>query len=314
MGEIVLKSKLIRGCDYRGIDISGFAVKLEADPVRLERDLLNFRRRYAENVEAQQIERLDMVTVTCHSENPRFQKEHLTLRVGTGLFSRELENQMIGIPVGDQRTLSVGGCPVTLRVETCVHQILPELSDELARRCGIPGIATKEDIITYVRGNQFEEELEGPADDVYVYLAEQVMKNSEFELDEGEASTARNMMLHQLETSPITGGRALSQLSDEECVEMFGVTRQQMEDGMLQSGDTSVKAAVLGQEICRDQGKLLQESDYEAYLARISDGSQRPVEEIRRKHPLTEYILDYYGGIYMDGLEEYSMRKLMDLA
>lgn len=314
MGEIVLKSKLIRGCDYRGIDISGFAVKLEADPVRLERDLLNFRRRYAEQVEARQVERLDMVTVTCHCENPRFQKEHLTLRVGTGLFSRELEDQMIGIPVGDQRVLSVGGCPVTLRVEKCVREILPELSDELARRCGIPGIATKEDIITYVRGNQFEEELEGPADDVYVYLAGQVMENSEFELDEGEVMTARNMMLHQLETSPITGGRPLSQLSDEECMEKFGATRQQMEDGMLQSGDTSVKAAVLGQEICRKQGKLLRESDYEDYLARMSDGSRRPVEETRRKHPLTEYILDYYGGVYMDGLEEYSMRKLMDLA
>ncbi len=314
MGEIVLKSKLIRGCDYRGIDISSFAVKLEADPVRLERDLLNFRRRYAEKVEAQQIERLDMVTVTCHSENPRFQKEHLTLRVGTGLFSRELENQMIGIPVGDQRVLSVGGSSVTLRVEKCVRQILPELSDELARRCGIPSIATKEDIVTYVRGNQFEKELEEPADDAYVYLAGQVMDNSEFELDADEVAAARNMMLHQLETSPVTGGRPLSQLSDEECVEMFGATRQQMEDGMLQSGDISVKAAVLGQEICREQGKLLQESDYEAYLARISDSSQRPVAEIRRKHPLTEYILDYYGGIYMDGLEEYSMRKLMNLA
>lgn len=69
---IGLKSRLLREADPMEADISQYKIPLTVDEAVYERDLLNFRRKFAATVEAETVAAQDMVTLTCRSELPRF--------------------------------------------------------------------------------------------------------------------------------------------------------------------------------------------------------------------------------------------------
>ena len=88
---LYLKSKLLKAADPWKVDVSQFCIPLTVNEALYEKDLLNFRRRFATTEDVGEVAAQDMVTLTCDSENKRFCKEHITIRIGMGLFSKELE-------------------------------------------------------------------------------------------------------------------------------------------------------------------------------------------------------------------------------
>ena len=164
---LYLKSKLLKAADPWKVDVSQFCIPLTVNEALYEKDLLNFRRRFATTVDVGEVAVQDMVTLTCDSENNRFCKEHITIRIGMGLFSKELETALIGWRVGQMGTVTAKGQPVCVTIEGIRRENLPEVDDALAQRCGIPGIYTAQDIHKYCKGKQFASELEGPADEAF---------------------------------------------------------------------------------------------------------------------------------------------------
>lgn len=279
MSELKLNSKLIHGCDYHEVDISEFAIPLKADPSRSERDIRNFLKALAKKEEVSEVAMQDMVTLSCSSDNPKFQKDHLTVRIGLGLYSKELETKLIGMTLGEEKTLTVGGDAVRVSVERIVREIIPELTDELAKQSGLPDIRTAEDVRTYCRFKQYDELLEDPADEAFSYLAGYVVKNSAFDLDEKELAMAQDFMLRSMNGHRLLDGKPLSEVTDEEITQAFGISKQDMIDNMNRTGAYTLKAAVLGQNL-----KVFDSEDYEAYLNKRAIALQRSVEDILQRN------------------------------
>lgn len=308
MSELKLKSKLISTCDYHSIDLGEFAIPLEANQERYERDLKNFLKTFGKKEEASDIAADDMVTLSCSSENPKFQKEHLTLRIGLGLYSKELEAKIIGMTCGEQKTLTVGADTVTVCIEKVVREIIPELSDELAAKSGIPNVQTADDARTYCRYKQYDKLLEDPADEAFAYLSRNVMENSVFDLDEDELEQSRAAALQAMNDHSMLGGKSFDEVSEEEFAAQFGFPKQEMHDIMLQTGESTLRAAVIGQTIT-----TLQDEDYEAYIAKLSIALQHPAEDVRKDHPVTDYLIETYCDICMDTFEKYALKKLKEV-
>ena len=308
MHELKLNSRVKNVCDYRSIDISQFAVPLEPDQKRYERDLMNFCRVFAEKKEGSSVEKQDMVTMSCSSDNKKFQKEHLTVRVGLGLYSKELEEKITGMTKGETKTVMVGEDQVHVCIEKIVREIIPELTDELAVRSGIPGVESAEDARTYCRYKQYDEILEEPADEAFAYLAQRVLEGSQFELEEDELAEAEAMMIRSMDGHRLLQGKSFDEVSEDEFSEAFGFSKQTMADQLKQTGESTLKTAVLG------QGMLsLREKDYEAYLEKRAAAVQRPVEEIRRENSRIEFLISTYSEFYMDTLEKYVFQKLKEV-
>lgn len=305
MAEILtFKSKLLREGDPWQVDLSQFYVSLEVDQKLYQRDLQNFLRRFAVTEDAGDVGPQDMVTLTRTSENQRFNKPHMTIRVGLGLFSRELEQQILGWKKGQSGTVTVKSQPVGVTVESIRRERLPEVDDALAARCGIPGIHTAEDIHTYCKGKQLEEALEEPADEAFAHLVREVFAASEFALDPEETAISRERMAEEMKDNSIFS------LPEDTFLEQFGCSKEDMLEQMRDSGEAVLKSALLGQAMLERAGKLVTSDDYEAYLARFLGAGDRALEQVRQEKPVLYYLLDTYGDYFMNEMEELALRRL----
>lgn len=293
--KLTLKSKLLRAGDPWSVDLSQFTPRLQADEGRYRRDLENLLRRFAVTEEAGEVGVHDTVTVTCTSENPRFNREHVSFRAGLGLFSKELENALLGWPVGKTGEVTVAGQTVTVTVEAVRRERLPEPDDALAARCGMAFIRTGADILTCCRGKQFEEDLEEAADEAYPALANGIINASAFELDDGEVAFANELTQKNLH---------IPEELDEE-------TARMIRESMANAGVFSLQCALLGLADLERCGKAPTREDYEAYLTRFIDRGETP-EAAREAHPPLEYLLNEIGGNYMDGLELLALQRLKE--
>lgn len=299
MEQLQLKSRLISKCDYQDIDISQYAIPLKADTARYERDVKNFCKRFAKKEEVEEIAQQDMVTLSCSSENSKFQKEHITIRVGLDLYSKELEEKVCGMKVGETKTFTVGADSVTVTVEKSIREIIPELTDELVLSSGIPDIKTVEDVHTYCRYKQYDDALEEAADEANAYLAGEALNHSSYDLDESELETARKIVSDIMNLDTL-----------KETLEDGGAkdAEQEISDMVEVMGKNTLMAAVFAQSMTR-----LTKEDYEAYLDKLAVALDRPVEEVRKTHPLTEYVINTYNDFFMDTMEAYVFRKLKEI-
>lgn len=307
--RICLKSRLLRAGDPWQVDISAFKIPLTVDQRLYERDLLNFRRKYSTMEDAPEIAAQDMATLTCTSENPRFCKEHLTVRVGLGLFSKELEGQLIGWKSGQSGTVSVKGQPVAVTVEAVRRECLPEVDDALAARCDDPYIRTAKDIYTYCRGKQFDDILEEPMDEACPELSRQTIAASEFQLDTGELEYSGELMVSNFQSGV---GQDINSISEEDFRERFFQSREELLASMRASGRYLLQATLLGMASREAQGRPVTQDDYAAWLRRYTDGTGKSEEEARREHPILQYLLDLVGGDYMDELEAITLFRLKE--
>ncbi len=287
MSELKLKSKLISGKDYHEVDLSAFAVPLSLDTDRYNRDLCNFQRHFAVKVQAETVAEQDTVTISCTSENPKFRKNHITLRVGFGLFSKELEGKLIGMNKGETKSFRVGADDVSVCVESVRREVLPELTDEFARSCGIQDIQTAEDIKKHCRFKQYDDILEEPADNAFVELAGKITENSVFQLDERELEASRQLV------------SALFQSNNVQ--ENDFIDAAQMSESML-------KSAVLGESI-----RTLTDADYAAFIDKKIVATGCTEEEARAKYGRDAYLIEEYDSIFMDTLEAYAFYRLKEL-
>lgn len=308
--RITLKSRLLREGDPMQVDLSQFKIPLTVDQALYERDLINFRRRFAATEDAASVEKNDTAILSCTADSPRFCKEHISIRVGLGLFSKELEAQIIGWRPGQTGTVTVKDQPVTVTVEAVRREVLPEVDGALAARCGIPGIATAEDILRYCKGKQFDDVLEGPADDAFPYLVRCVMESSEFQLAPEEVAFSEEMMLRQINWTSILGGKTLEEATDADFLERFDTAKEDFLKSIRESGRYCVQGALIGMAMLERAGRAPTEDDYIAWLRRYTEGGARTEEEARREHPQLEYLLNEAEGYFDDELEALTLRRL----
>ncbi len=309
---LIFKSKLIKEYDPKQTDVSQFKIPLKVDQNLYERDLLNFRRRFAVCREASDVQKNDMATISCSSALPRFNKNSVTIRIGMGLFSRELEDQITGWKVGQSGTVTVNEQEVSVTVESAKREVLPEITDELALRCGDPNIKTAEDIFAYCRGKQFDVELEEPLDEAFTYLSRVVFEECKFDIDEEELRAARERMVSEFGKHSVFGGRELDDVTDEEFLSIFSFSKEDILKSMEVSGEYTLKAAVLGQVMLERAGKLYTEDDYDNYISRCMNANGKSEEEVRSERTVFGFILDNYGDYCLNELEALALRKLKE--
>lgn len=291
---LTMRSKLIKAGDPWSVDLSAYKIPLEVDEDRAERDTVNFLRRYAEKAEADEIQNQDTAVITCSSELPRFNRKSLPLRVGVGLFSKELEQQLIGWKKGQTGTVTVQGKPVSVTVQSIQREILPEITDELAARSGNPLLRNAADIRRWCRGNQFDDELEEAADEAFSYLMRTVAADSVFEKDPEEVQYARDLSLRQATITP------------EKAAEI-GMPYEELREMIAQSGEPLIEMALLGMH-----AHPRTVADYEAWLPRYAPEGGTVDDAVRAAHPVLEYLLNNAAGDYMDELELLALFRLKE--
>lgn len=284
-----LRTKVITAWDHRQADLTEFCVPFEVDREQMADDILFLRKKYAYLVPVETVESGDIVTLRCRSSKPKFQKDSITVNVGKNLYSRELEAQLVGMTVGNERELTVGDTAVTVQILKAERNTLPELTDEFLS-ANFKEIRNMADLEAWYTNSQFENHLKQQAAEAANFLQEQVLENSEILVDEEERNLARAGAEKTLREMWEMNGLPLEQMTDEQAQELVGCpSAQAYINWFADLCEKDVPCAALGYELLAQAGNAPTEESYREARTKMIEEEGTPEEQ------LSDYTFHAYG-------------------
>lgn len=304
-------TKVIAAWDYRQADISEFAMPFEVDREQLAESLLFLRKKNADLVPVEAVETGDIVTLRCRSEKPKFQKDSITVNVGKNLYSRELEAQLPGMTVGEQKDLSVGGVAVSVQVLKAERNTLPELTDEFLAK-NFKEIRTMADLEAWYVNDQFENHVKQHAAEAAEFLKGQVLANSQIKVDEQERLSARAAAEKTVRDMWEMNGLPLDQMTDEQAQEILGCPNAQAYiDWFADLCEKDVPCSALGYDLLLAEGKAPTEDSYHEARRKMIEEEGTPAEQLS-DYTFPAYVRQICAEHYHAVLEAYAYQIIKE--
>lgn len=297
--------------DYRKGNLTKFCVPFEPDQEQLAESLLFLRKKYALRVPAGTVEAGDIVTLRCRSGRPKFQKDSVTVNVGKNLYSKELESQLPGFALEDERKLSVQGEAVSVRVLKIERTVLPELTDEFVKKA-FEDLSSVKELKDRCINDQFENHLKGLAAQAAEKLKAQALDRSEFHVDEAERQEARASGEQALRDMWAFNGRPLDRISDGEASELLGYpTVQAYIDWFAGLSEEDLLCAALGWELLSAEGGEPTEDCYREAVRKMTEEEGVSPENLK-DYTLSTYVRQTCAEYYQDTLNDYAYQTIKE--
>ncbi|MBR6473162.1 MAG: hypothetical protein IKS99_05520 [Firmicutes bacterium] len=319
--ELTLKSKALNIFDYKTVDIDRFIPEFTPDEEAMKKDIERIFKAFGKKEEGEYVEEGDMIVITCRSEIPKFNKNNITVPVGKGLFSKELEEKLLGVKAGEAFITKVDGKEVTGTVDRIVRIILPELTDENVAALRMEGITTVTDLKRYCCDKQIDRLLDDmeSCDQASAVVWQALNDNSEFDLDEEEykhAMEAADAKIAEMKSmKPVFESPEEEEAYYAEFQEEYGEAREEIDmDEMIRGMFTmELKLGAMGYEEAVKRGKVLTEDDYEAYINSIK--AYYPgvtLDELKTINTVEIFAKERYNDNICKDLDEYVHSRFRD--
>ena len=284
------RSKVLDLYDIRQIDVSEFIDPFAMDEDELNAELDRIRSRRGVMVDAERVEPDDFVRLDCRSGTPKFQKTSLELRVGKGLFSRELEAAMIGMEPGETKTVTLSDAEAEVTIRSIRRRILPALTDELVASWDLDGVHSVEDLKKDLYAKAKGQYVEEVAEPLAAALSQAVNERSRFELDPEEVlaveAEGREMAADMLRSAGVD-----PETADDEAVRaVAGRTKAEHFEFLRYLSVDGLKSAAIGAAQMKAEGASVTEEDYHKALAYNAEGLGVSVEEAARIMPWPKFL------------------------
>lgn len=302
----LFQSKVIHMCDYRSFDLSRFVEPFQVDEELIQEGFDYIRKKYAGIQDADSVKAGDSVTFSCESTLPKYNKSSISVNVGKGLYSKELETQMVGMNVGETRNLEVDGEAVRVTVKQIQRRVVPVIDDAFVD-AQFPGLHTVEDLRQWYRDDQLEQYLKINAEQASAWLLTQVVEQSQLQLDEGECQAARQAGERSVREMWEMNGIPLDTMTEEQAEELLGYPNAQSYiDWFADLCEQDVASAALGEAA----GYTPTEEEYEKELALLREETTNP-EDIENytfivfaRQKCSEYYMDLLKNHIYEYLKE----------
>lgn len=305
------RTRVVRSCDYRNFDLTPFAESFEVDEDLILEGFRYIQKKFAQREEVQDVAAGDAVTISCVSQLPKFNKSAISLNVGRGLYSRELETQLIGMKVGQCRDCMVSDTPVQVTVLDSRRVVDPVIDDAFVNS-HFPGLHTVEDLRQWYRDDQRAQFVDICTDKAAQWLTEQVISGSEFEVDAQELAVARKTGEESIRQMMAASDIDLDTISDEQAQEMFGhPSVQAYIDWFGELCQQDVYTAALGFAEKQAAGEDLTEEDYARELATLLEESPAP-EETKKTYTFEVWARQKCSEFYTDLLKNHVNNHLKE--
>ena len=237
----MMKSKINVLADYTKAEFPR-EIDLRCSEEYIQKKLRAITRNHKRMEKAKTAEKGDAVVLTVESELPKFNRPTVQVAVGSGMYDRELEEQLVGRAVGETFTAQVQGKPVTVTVRDAARTVFPEPTDEMAAEYaaaqeGMEDVKTMADYRRWAQ-KQYQDEkrqeaLYGGMDACINY----VLTHSDWEFHEEElAGMVEEELDYQRETMKQEEGLDFDAMSDGDIRRVYGVESRQKLLEMFRQG------------------------------------------------------------------------------
>ena len=301
----ICRSKAVKICDFRTIDPGAYAPPFEMSDEELNESIEKLLKRHSAMTDADSVKADDIVTIDVSSELPKFNKKALSLRVGRGLYSPELEERLIGMRPGEETALVIDGAEVKAALLFAKRRVLPALTDETVSSLGIEGVDTVEALKAHLIGEARREYVEDMAEAVAVEVSNEANAQSEFKLDEDELNEVIAEGRAMANDMLASAGLDPESASDDEVLAVMGRTKQEHYDFIDEISAGSLKSTAIGAAMMERDDEEILLGEYEEAVRLCAEGMGISLEEAEKIVTYPRFLRQRAANYSFDAILEY---------
>lgn len=154
----------------------------------------------------------DMAVFSVKSGDKRFDKTDLKIVVGKNNFNREFEKAVLGMKVGETKTIKADGSKVEAALKSAMRKKTPEIGDELIKKENIENVSTVEEYKTY----SFNQQKGQVIIDITNSLLRKIIETNEFEVDKSEVEYLVEAAMESCRAKSREEGKVFEEMTREE--------------------------------------------------------------------------------------------------
>ncbi len=197
-----MKSSINTLVDFKTAELNK-TINISCPQEYIDRKMKHLSRKYKKMIPVSEVAKGDVVILTLSGNTEKFNKSHIPVTVGSGLFSRELENQLIGRSAGSKFTAEVDGNKVAVEIDKATRTIFPEPTDDMVKEAvqsmdSMEGIETVQQYRQKIISDYIQEAESNATFDTMEILIDYVLTHSDWEFDENELNEIYHMLLDDI--------------------------------------------------------------------------------------------------------------------
>lgn len=216
-----MKSYINSLADYKDFPFDR-EVTLSCPEGYIEKQLKRIMRANKIVMDVSVLEKGDVAVIDLESSLERYNRTNLILTVGSGLFDKELEAQLIGKTTGETFELTVKDTAVKITVVSGKRTVFPEPTDEAVKAYAatvenMEGVETVAQFCECVKQLYFKEEKQNIIFGTLNAVQDYVLTHSDWEFDPDELQEMYDSMLENMEQMAQEAyGKTFAEMTDEE--------------------------------------------------------------------------------------------------
>ncbi len=181
-----MKSKVIKLYDYTQAEVPAELRLWRVSDEKIDGELAALSRSHAQERDVEEVRTGDSVVCRGESAVGRWNKPVLLFYPGHGLCEKVLEDALIGMKAGENRTVAASEGDVTLTVTRVIRREAHPIDDELVKLEAVEGVETLADYRKWYR--EKTETWNRNHDKGYLarHLLNEIIEKSEYEIDQAE--------------------------------------------------------------------------------------------------------------------------------
>lgn len=236
--------------------------------------------------------------------------ENYSLEIGSGQFIPGFEEQMIGLKIGEEKTITVTfpeeyqaenlkgkKADFKIKLHEIKKRVLPELSDEFVKELELEKINTVAEYVTYVKEVLADEKAEASENKFESDVIKLVVDNAKVDVPEALVQDEVDRLFGQIENQA-----KMYNITAEQLLSFYGIGDvEQYKKTIEPSAYNNVKQRAVFLKIADVEKVKVLAKDYNAEFELIAEQNNQTVEEVQKVYP-KENLLPYLR-----------IRKAMDL-
>jgi trigger factor len=305
---------------YKGLELERRTITLtEAD---VEKELESIRGRFAEYPEIEDrpselgdFLMVDLTAIVEEQDIPELAEPKATM-IEVGKNIPDLDAGLVGLSKGETKTIEAtypetfenealrGKRGVfTVTVKEIRSKVLPELTDELAKRAR-PKVETVEELRAEIQQRLEKDAVEASENEIEFHLVSKIVETSQIHFPEVLLRAEVNAELQQLSQT-----LEQNKITPEQYLSSIGKSVEQLQAEMAVGATQRIKNSLVLSEVARTEGITVEEADVDAKLSEQAELAGVSVAAVRayvesqngldryRDQALTEKILSFLKGI-----------------
>lgn len=228
--------------------------------------------------------------------------DNYSLEIGSGQFIPGFEEQMVGMNVGEEKTIDVTfpedyhaeklkgkKAQFKIKLHEIKERVLPELTDEFVKDLDIENVSTVEDYKKFVNETLEKDKKEASENKFSDDVLSRAVENAEVEIPTGLVEDEINRYVSQIESQA-----KRYQISTEQLLKFNGIdSLEQYKDAIKPSAEMNVKQRAVFLKIAEVENLEMNDEDYKQELETIAKDFNKPLSEVSkiyRKDMIAPYV------------------------